>query len=73
MKLSFVDVSSARDAYYASCEHEKGGGLVVTSHEGCNREGERSVYKYAVGFSKIGLILTLSGSTTSLSRTMAKH
>jgi hypothetical protein len=46
MKLSFVDASSARDAYYASCEQEKGGGLVVTSHEGCNREGERSVYKY---------------------------
>jgi hypothetical protein len=44
MKLSFVDTSSARDAYHASCEQKKGGGLVVTSHEGCNDEGERKVY-----------------------------
>jgi hypothetical protein len=44
MKLSFVDTSSARDAYHASCEQKKGGGLVVTSHESCNDEGERKVY-----------------------------
>jgi hypothetical protein len=44
MKLSFVDTSSARDAYF-SC-HEKGGGLVITSHDSCNGEGERAVYRY---------------------------
>jgi hypothetical protein len=44
MKLSFVDTSSARDAYHASYEQKKGGGLVVTSHEGCNDDGERKVY-----------------------------
>jgi hypothetical protein len=44
MKLSFVDASSARDAYHASYEQEQGGGRIVTSHEGCNSEGERSVY-----------------------------
>jgi hypothetical protein len=44
MKLSFVDASSARDAYHASYELENGGGRIVTSHEGCNKEGERSVY-----------------------------
>jgi hypothetical protein len=43
MKLSFVDTSSARDAYF-SC-HDKNGGLVITSHDSCNVESERSVYR----------------------------
>jgi hypothetical protein len=43
MKLSFVDTSSARDAYF-SC-YEKNGGLVITSHDSCNDEGERAVYR----------------------------
>jgi hypothetical protein len=43
MKLSFVDSSSARDAYF-SC-HNRNGGLVITSHESCNVEGERAVYR----------------------------
>lgn len=40
MKLRFVDAVSARDAT-AAC-HD---GLIITSHEGCNVEGERAVYK----------------------------
>jgi hypothetical protein len=43
LKLSFVDTSSARDAYF-SC-HDKNGGLVITSHDSCNVEGERAVYR----------------------------
>lgn len=43
MKLSFVDTSSARDAYF-SC-HETDGGLVITSHDSCNVEGERAIYR----------------------------
>ncbi|KAF2787583.1 hypothetical protein K505DRAFT_257392 [Melanomma pulvis-pyrius CBS 109.77] len=43
MKLHFVDMVSARDAK-ASCFGEKGG-RIITSHEGCNKEGERAVYK----------------------------
>jgi hypothetical protein len=43
IKLSFVDTSSARDAY-SSCKEENGG-LMITSHDGCNKEGERAVYR----------------------------
>jgi hypothetical protein len=43
MKLSFVDSSSARDALH-SC-HGEDGGLVITSHDSCNVEGERAVYR----------------------------
>lgn len=43
IKLHFVDASSARDARAAS--HHNGTGLIITSHEGCNAEGERSVYR----------------------------
>lgn len=43
IKLHFVDISSARDAR-AAC-HGVDGGLIVTSHESCNKEGERSVYR----------------------------
>ena len=40
MKLHFVDKVTARDALHA-CKD----GMVITSHEGCNPEGERAVYK----------------------------
>jgi hypothetical protein len=40
MHIRFVDSVSARDAMEA-CS----GGTVITSHESCNVEGERSVYK----------------------------
>ncbi|KAF2263947.1 hypothetical protein CC78DRAFT_617150 [Lojkania enalia] len=43
IKLHFVDTVSARDAKEA-CMNEHGG-IVVTSHEGCNSDGQRSVYK----------------------------
>lgn len=43
MALSFVDKVAARDAYH-SC-HNEHGGLVITSHESCNEEGERAVYR----------------------------
>ncbi|KAF2711410.1 hypothetical protein K504DRAFT_532002 [Pleomassaria siparia CBS 279.74] len=43
MKLHFVDMVSARDAK-ASCSGPNGG-RIITSHNGCNTEGERSVYK----------------------------
>jgi hypothetical protein len=43
IKLHFVDASSARDAR-AACDG-KDGGLIITSHESCNGEGERSVYQ----------------------------
>ncbi|KAF1945863.1 hypothetical protein EJ02DRAFT_395726 [Clathrospora elynae] len=43
MTLHFVDTSSARDA--RSAAHGAGGGLVITSHESCNEEGERAVYR----------------------------
>jgi hypothetical protein len=43
IEMSFVDKVAARDAYYAC--HEKSGGLVVTSHDSCNKEGERAVYR----------------------------
>ena len=42
MKLHFVDASSARDARAAYGED---GGLIITSHESCNDEGEREVYR----------------------------
>ncbi|KAF2648810.1 hypothetical protein K491DRAFT_612001 [Lophiostoma macrostomum CBS 122681] len=40
MKLHFVDSSSARDATHA-CSN----GAIITSHQGCNAEGERAVYR----------------------------
>lgn len=43
MEISFVDKMSARDAYHAC--HEDNGGLVITSHDSCNVEGERAVYR----------------------------
>ena len=47
MMLHFVDASSAHDARIA-CHGGHGGmgGLIITSHEGCNKDGERSVYRY---------------------------
>jgi hypothetical protein len=43
MQLSFVDAVSARDAFF-SCRGERGG-LIITSHNSCNIEGERAVYR----------------------------
>ena len=43
MKLEFVSEMSARDAHNA-CMHDDGG-YIITSHDGCNDEGERTVYK----------------------------
>lgn len=43
MSLSFVDKVSARDAFHSF--HNEHGGLVITSHESCNKEGERAVYR----------------------------
>lgn len=43
MKLGFVDKESANDAGEA-CRGANGG-LIITSHESCNEEGERAVYK----------------------------
>jgi hypothetical protein len=40
--LKFTDTSSAIDARLAC--HGPEGGIIVTSHVGCNPEGERSVY-----------------------------
>ncbi|KAI4945203.1 hypothetical protein J4E91_008181 [Alternaria rosae] len=64
MKLHFVDTSSARDAR-AAC-HDADGGLIITSHEGCNDEGERSVYRVNdVSFAEDGEALELSVSKTT--------
>ncbi|KAI4644488.1 hypothetical protein J4E93_006393 [Alternaria ventricosa] len=64
MKLHFVDTSSARDAR-AAC-HDADGGLIITSHEGCNDEGERSVYRVNdVSFAQDGEALELSVSKTT--------
>lgn len=48
MMLHFVDETAARDAR-AACHGGHGGmgGLIITSHQGCNNDGERAVYKYA--------------------------
>jgi hypothetical protein len=43
MRLGFVDTESAVDAG-AAC-HGTNGGLIITSHESCNKEGERAVYR----------------------------
>ncbi|KAH8724434.1 hypothetical protein GQ44DRAFT_569644, partial [Phaeosphaeriaceae sp. PMI808] len=59
MKLSFVDKSSAQDAYN-SCR-DKNGGFIITSHNSCNDEGERSVYKvHDVAFADEGKGLDVS-------------
>ncbi|PSN61431.1 hypothetical protein BS50DRAFT_151705 [Corynespora cassiicola Philippines] len=42
MKLVFKDRIAARDARLACSDED--GGLIITSHEGCNVDGERSVY-----------------------------
>ncbi|KAJ4303267.1 hypothetical protein N0V90_002160 [Kalmusia sp. IMI 367209] len=42
MTLKFFDTSSAVDARLAC--HGPEGGVIVTSHDGCNNEGERTVY-----------------------------
>lgn len=44
--LRFVDAASAKDAHFAC--HGDDGGLIVTSHESCNSEGERAVYMYVL-------------------------
>ena len=43
MKLKFFDTSLALDARVAC--HSEEGGIIVTSHEGCNKAGERGIYK----------------------------
>jgi hypothetical protein len=63
MELSFVDTSSARDAYF-SCQ-EQNGGLVITSHESCNPDGERAVYKYTPPTLPPNPFLTTTESPTS--------
>jgi hypothetical protein len=68
LRLDFVDLSSARDAFY-SC-HGQDGGLIITSHDGCNEDGERSVYRYAQTTGSGKPMLTLSGWTMSPLRTM---
>jgi len=44
MKLEFVDFVSMMDAK-AACSGDKGG-RIITSHSGCNKDGERAVYKW---------------------------
>ncbi|KAF2676338.1 hypothetical protein K458DRAFT_322188 [Lentithecium fluviatile CBS 122367] len=59
MVLSFVDTESALGAG-AAC-HGSNGGLVITSHETCNLEGERAVYKvHGVRHGEDGMSLELS-------------
>ncbi|KAH7378275.1 hypothetical protein BKA66DRAFT_571703 [Pyrenochaeta sp. MPI-SDFR-AT-0127] len=59
LSLHFVDKSSARDARFAC--HGDNGGLVITSHESCNDEGERAVYRVEnVSFAEDGEALELS-------------
>ncbi|KAJ4347784.1 hypothetical protein N0V95_005131, partial [Ascochyta clinopodiicola] len=62
MKLHFVDVSSARDARAASLGGHGGlGGLVITSHESCNKDGERAVYRIDdVAYAEEGVALDLA-------------
>jgi hypothetical protein len=43
IRMSFVDKSSARDAFHAC--HGENSALIVTSHQSCNEEGERAVYR----------------------------
>ncbi|KAF1963739.1 hypothetical protein CC80DRAFT_498862 [Byssothecium circinans] len=57
MKLSFRDAWTARDAKAAA--HSKKGGLIISSHEGCNPEGERTVYNVH-GSSHKGAVVELS-------------
>ncbi|KAF2823025.1 hypothetical protein CC86DRAFT_458129 [Ophiobolus disseminans] len=65
IRMSFVDDSSARDAYH-SC-HGDDGGLIITSHDSCNNEGERAVYKvHEVSFAdELGESLELSVTEAS--------
>lgn len=43
MTLEFFDAAAAADATGA-CHDEDEGAIIVTSHEGCNNEGERVAY-----------------------------
>ncbi|OAL51833.1 hypothetical protein IQ07DRAFT_506253 [Pyrenochaeta sp. DS3sAY3a] len=62
--LHFVDTSSTRDAR-AAC-HGDTGGLIITSHESCNVDGERAVYQvHDASFSGDGDALELSVSKVS--------
>ncbi|KAH3919920.1 hypothetical protein HBH56_020460 [Parastagonospora nodorum] len=64
MHLSFVDAVSARDAFF-SCRGDDGG-LIITSHDSCNTEGERAVYSVNdVSFSEDGKSLDLSVTEAS--------
>ncbi|UPX09699.1 uncharacterized protein EKO05_0000383 [Ascochyta rabiei] len=62
MRLHFVDASSARDAR-AACHGGHGGlgGLIITSHEGCNKDGERAVYRVDdISYAEEGVALDLA-------------
>ncbi|KAF1931913.1 uncharacterized protein M421DRAFT_406264 [Didymella exigua CBS 183.55] len=62
MMLHFVDAGSAQDAR-AACHggHGGTGGLIITSHQSCNRDGERAVYKIdEVSFAEDGVALDLA-------------
>ncbi|KAF2031012.1 hypothetical protein EK21DRAFT_64355 [Setomelanomma holmii] len=64
LRMGFVDKSSARDAFH-SC-HGENGGLVVTSHESCNDDGQRAVYRiHDVSFANDGEALELSVTEVS--------
>ncbi|KAJ4374952.1 hypothetical protein N0V83_002031 [Neocucurbitaria cava] len=64
MKLHFVDTSSARDARSAC--NGAAGGLIITSHETCNQDGERAVYRvHDVAFAEDGDALELAVSRAS--------
>ncbi|KAL1609571.1 hypothetical protein SLS59_001077 [Nothophoma quercina] len=62
MVLHFVNAEAARDAR-AACHGGHGGmgGLIITSHESCNKEGERAVYKIDdVSYAQEGVALDLA-------------
>ncbi|KAL7770715.1 hypothetical protein CFE70_000653 [Pyrenophora teres f. teres 0-1] len=64
IKLYFVDASSARDAR-AAC-YGTDGGLVITSHAGCNSESERAVYQVKnASISPNGTVLDLTTTKTT--------
>jgi hypothetical protein len=73
MQLQFTSPSSAQDAR-AAClgGHGGTGGLVITSHESCNRDGERAVYKYLPPhYFHFSVLIFFVESTISLSRPKA--
>jgi hypothetical protein len=71
MKLDFVDTSSARDAFH-SC-HDEDGGLVITSHNLCNSDGERAVYRYVYARPSLITYSRLTGLMMFPSPTTEKH